>query len=168
MQVLIKSGQGHGWAVCIAALFGVLQSWRFYIASGNATVFVFGLGGVLGVVGLFFFSWLLRNFSRWFGASPAIQSVRIALGLSLLPWTILFAILIGLVGAENDPQVVAGLFPLFFLVFVYGYVVLLLSLAAVLNISVLKTFLCMVVTVLVSFFPITLVLQLLLGSAGVP
>ncbi|MEM1222532.1 MAG: hypothetical protein AAGH40_07185 [Verrucomicrobiota bacterium] len=168
MQVLIKSGQGHGWAVFFAALFGIVQSWRFYVASEEASVLIFALGGALGVIGLFFFGWLLRNFSRWFGASPLLKSVRTALGLSLLPWTVMFAILIGLIGNQNDAGAVAGLFPVFFFVFVYGYVILLLSLAAVFDISILKTFLCLVVTMLVSFFPITLVLQLLLGSPVAP
>jgi hypothetical protein len=51
-------------------------------------------------------------------------------------------------------------------VFVYGYVIILLSLSAALRMSVLKTFLCLVVTIIVSLFPLTLLAQFLVKLFG--
>jgi hypothetical protein len=66
-----------------------------------------------------------------------------------------------MVGAEMAPEVIVSYAPVFFVVFVYGYVIILLALSAALRLSALKTFLCLVVTVLVSLFPLTLFAQLL-------
>ena len=48
---------------------------------------------------------------------------------------------------------------LYFLV--YGYIVLILSLAAALRLTPLKTFLCLVITIIFSLFPLILLFQLL-------
>ncbi|MEM8868026.1 MAG: hypothetical protein AAGC73_07130 [Verrucomicrobiota bacterium] len=168
MQGLIEQDKGHGCAVLLAAIFGIVQSWRFYAADDSQGLVVLGLGALVGVGALFFFAWLLRNFSRWFGASVPIRHVRLALGLSLLPWTLMFAVLIGMLGQAPDASAIAGYFPVFFAVFLYGYILLLLSLSSVLNLSFLKTFLCLVITTLVSFFPITLILQLMVGVPATP
>jgi hypothetical protein len=56
--------------------------------------------------------------------------------------------------------------PVFFCVFFYGYVIILLSLSAALRLSVLKTFFCLAVTIIVSLFPLTLCAQLLVTLFG--
>lgn len=165
-QALIDSGRGHGAALTIAVLFGAVQSLRFYI-SGMQGGGVLVLGGAAGAVGLFLFGWLLRNFGRWFKAEASVRAVRTVLGIGLLPWTLVF---LGMAGVVASGRGVAGfewlMFSVFFAVFIYGYVILLLGLSTALKISVLKTFLCLVVTFLVSLFPLTLLGQIIFGAPG--
>ena len=78
-----------------------------------------------------------------------------------MPWLLLFLGLIFVLGRNADAEALASFYWLFFLGFLYGYVILLLSLAAALRLSVLKTFLCLIVTFLVSLFPLTLFVQLI-------
>jgi hypothetical protein len=164
LQGLIASGEGHPAAVGIAALFGSVQSWRFYIAEDSMGLGVFAAGAVVGVLGIFLYAWLIRNFGRWFGASARQSELRTALGWGILPWTALFAMLPLLMAGASDAGELAGIYPFFFAAFVYGYIVLLLSLSAALRLSVLKTFLCLVITALVSIFPLTLIAQLIFGA----
>ena len=109
---------------------------------------------------------MTRNFGRWFGAKAEQKDTRTALGFGLLPWTVLSVVISFMIGAQMDPEVIVSYAPLFFVVFVYGYVIILLGLSAALRISVLKTFLCLVVTVLVSLFPLTLLAQFLANLSG--
>ncbi|MDQ8208280.1 hypothetical protein QEH52_12220 [Coraliomargarita sp. SDUM461003] len=160
MQGLIESGAGHRLALVVAMLFGMVQADRFYLADPEAGITYYVMGALLGLVGLFLFGWLLRNFSRWFGGQAVVREVRVALGLGLLPWLCLFGALIFVLGAQQDAAELANYYWLFFLGFLYGYVILLLSLASALRLSVLKTFLCLIVTALVSIFPLTLLIQL--------
>lgn len=163
MQGLIESGRGHGMALAVAIAFGVVQAVPFLRMPDSGGIAVLAMGGVAGLVGLYFFSWLLRNFGRWFGGGGTLREVRTAFGCSLLPWLVLFAVLFGLLQAY-DREMLAGLYWIFFLGFIYGYSILLLGLSAALRLSVLKTFLCLIVTGLVSLFPLTLILQLLTGG----
>ena len=163
MQGLIDSGRGHGAALAVAVGFGVVQAAPVFLMRDSRGLLVLVLGAFAGVVGLYLFAWLLRNFGRWFGGQGTLREVRTALGYSLLPWLALFAILFGLLQAY-DRELVAQYYWIFFLGFLYGYVVLLLGLSAALRLSVVKTFLCLIVTGLVSLFPITLLLQLLTGG----
>ena len=48
-------------------------------------------------------------------------------------------------------------------IFVYSCIILVLSLSVALQISIIKTFLCLVVTVLFSVFPLTLLAKVLTG-----
>lgn len=163
MQGLIESGRGHGAALAVAIAFGLVQAVPFYLMPDSRGVPVLALGAFAGLVGLYFFAWLLRNFGRWFGGQASLREVRTALGCSLLPWLVLFAVLFGLLQAL-DRQLVAQYYWIFFLGFLYGYVVILLGLSAALRLSVVKTFLCLIVTGLVSLFPLTLLLQILTGG----
>jgi hypothetical protein len=166
MRAILDAGQRHGSAVMIAAFFGAVQSGRFSMEQAESGPLPVVCGGLAGVCGLYLFGWLTRNFGRWFGAEATQQDTRTALGLGLLPWTLLFMVLSFVVGAETDAESVASYYPLFFIVFLYGYVIILLSLSAALRMSVLKTFLCLVVTVLVSLFPLTLLAQFLANLFG--
>lgn len=163
MQGLIKNGQGHGVALVVAMGFGLVQAGRFALADSGLGLSDYAgslLAGLLAGLGaLYLFAWLLRNFARWFGGQASQREVRIAVGWGLLPWTVLFLALIVALSGQADASALAEYYWLFFLGFLYGYVVLLLSLAAALNLSAMKTFLCLVVTGLVSVFPLTLLFQ---------
>ena len=166
MRAILDAGQGHSTAVLIAAFFGAVQSGRVSLEQAESGPLPFVLGGLAGVVGLYLFGWLTRNFGRWFGAEAAQHDTRTAIGLGLLPWTLLSMVLSFMLGAELNPEVIVSYAPVFFVVFVYGYVIILLALSAALRLSALKTFLCLVVTVLVSLFPLTLLAQLLVNMFG--
>ncbi len=166
MRALLDSGNGHFSAVMIAAFFGAVQSGQTVHAEAESGPLPFVFGGFAGVIGLYLFGWLTRNFGRWFGAQATQQDARTALGFGLLPWTVLSVVLSFMVGAQIDPEVIVSYAPVFFVIFVYGYVIILLSLSAALRLSALKTFLCLVVTVVVSLFPLTLLAQLLANLFG--
>jgi hypothetical protein len=165
MQGLIESGRGHGAALAAAISFGLVQAAPLILMPESRGPLMLLLGAFAGLVGLYLFAWLLRNFGRWFGGQGTLREVRTALGCSLLPWLVLFAVLFGLLQVY-DREFVAQYYWIFFLGFLYGYVVILLGLSAALRLSVVKTFLALIVTGLVSLFPLTLILQLL--TSGPP
>lgn len=159
MQGLIQRGAGHLPALVVAILFGIVQSGRFFLASPGAGYAYLAFGALAGLLGLYLFGWLLRNFARWFGGQATLREARVGLGLGLVPWLLLFAALVLALGGGAEPS--GDHYGLFFIGFLYGYVILLLTLAAALRLSVLKTFLCLIVTSLVSLFPLTLLVQML-------
>lgn len=161
MQGLIKTGRGHRLALVVAMCFGFIQAGRIASAHPGAGAAHYMAGGLAGLAALYLFAWLLRNFGRWFGGQASQRELRVALGWGLLPWTLLFLALVFVLGSALDASALADYYWLFFLGFLYGYVILLLSLAAALRISVLKAFLCLIVTFLVSLFPLTLLIQVL-------
>jgi len=162
LQGLLARGTGEGAARGIALGFGLVLVWPRYAAQESGGLGVLLLGGAVALGGLYLFSWLLRNFSRWFGGAAHLGAVRIALGWGLLPWTVLPGLLLLYIttqaGAAGQP------FPLFFGSILYGFVILLSMLSAGLGLSPMKTFFCFLFTLLVSLFPLTLVLQVLTGS----
>ena len=164
MQGLIKTGGGHRLALLVAIFFGLVQAGRFYISNAEVGSVYYAVGALAGLAGLYLFSWLLRNFSRWFGGQATQREVRVALGLGLMPWSILFLSLVLVLGGNTDPVALANYYWLFFVGFLYGYVILLLSLSAALRLSVVKTFLCLIVTFLVSLFPVTLLIQIIAST----
>ena len=166
MRGLLDAGHGHSAAVMIAAFFGAVQTGRFLLEQAELAPFPFVVGGLAGLLGLYFFGWLTRNFGRWFGAEVSQRDLRTALGLGLLPWTLLSVVLSFILAVEVAAEVLVSYFPALFVVLIYGYVIILLSLSAALRISVLKTFLCLVVTALVTLFPITLFAQFLANLFG--
>ena len=109
-------------------------------------------------------AWLVRNFGRWFGATADLIDLRTALGLGLMPWTAVFCLLFIFIQSSQQVESVQGFFPLFFAGFIYGFVILLLCLRAVLELSVVKTFMCIVIAFAVSLFPFTFIIQVLLQS----
>ena len=145
----------------IAACFGLVQAWPSYAAREASGPGLLLLGAAAALAGLFLFSWLLRNFSRWFGATSRLAEVRTALGWGLLPWTLLFGLLLAFISAQDDDA--RQLFPLFFGALLYGFIILLLTLATALRLSLLKTFFCLLITFLVSIFPLTFIIQFVLG-----
>ena len=161
VRALRGDRRAHAVAMAAGAAFGLLQSGRAYLAGADMRVFVFGAAAGLG--GLFLFALLLRNFGRWFGATAEVAEVRTALGLGLLPWTLLFLVLLPWLGGM-DAEAGERVYPFFFAGLVYGYAVLLLAAAEGLGFGVLKTFWCLLATGLVCLFPATLVLRLAAGG----
>ena len=160
MQDLIEKGRGHRAALIVAIVFGMIQALPVYSSEANLGLSVLLIGASLGFFGLYFFAWLLRNFGRWFGAQASLREVRTGLGLALMPWLLCFLILFHL--RQNfDSSVVGQYFLLFFILLVYGYIVFILSLTTVLRLTPLKTFLCLVITIIFSLFPLILLYQLL-------
>ena len=157
LQGLIASGKGRTEALCIAGLFGLVQVWPAYAAQAGASFGVLLLGGLGAVAGLYLFSWLLRNFGLWFGGEATLAEVRTALGWGLLPWSLSFGLLLALITATDADA--RQMFPLFFAAILYGFVILLSALSTGLRLSPMKAFFCLLLTFLVSIFPITLVLQ---------
>ena len=164
LQGLIATGKGRSGALVIAAVFGLVQVLPTYLAKEGPSLGLLLLSAFAAVAGLYLFSWLLRNFARWFGGGAALVDVRTALGWGLLPWTALFGLLLLLVTTANGDA--RQLFPLFFAAILYGFVILLYTLSTALRLSFMKTFFCLLLTFLVSIFPLTLVLQLFLGVPG--
>ena len=160
MQGLIENGRGHRAALIVAIASGMIQALPVYSSNESMGVSVFLIGAVVGFFGLYFFAWLLRNFGRWFGAQASLREVRTGLGLALMPWLLCFLILF-LFRQNFDSSVVGQYFWLFLILLVYGYIVLILSLTAVLRLTPLKTFLCLVITIIFSLFPLILLFQLL-------
>jgi len=162
LQGLMDRGAGGGAACVIALGFGLVLVWPRYLAQGTGGPGVLLLGAAVALGGLYVFSWLLRNFSRWFGGAAGLGAVRTALGWGLLPWTVLPGLLLLYITTQGGDA--GQLFPLFFGSILYGFVILLAVLSAALGLSPMKTFFCLLFTLLVSLFPLTLVLQVLTGS----
>lgn len=163
-RTLILEGRGHAVALVAAAVFGLVQSAPRYLA-GESDLSVLISGALLGLLGIYLFGWLLRNFGRWFNKDQTVpqKNIRIALGLGLIPWSALFSLVLALLNPSGGPEGLGDAYLPIFAGFIYGYVILLLGLSVALELTVLKTFFCLIVTFMVSLFPLTLVAQLLAG-----
>ena len=162
VRQLLDLQQGHSSALFVAALFGMIQLGRLFPVSSEVLIVYLAFYGLAGVGFLFLFGWLVRNFGRFFGVDARQREVRTALGLGLLPWTILFgSLLLALSSGLSSESIAARYSSIVLVVLIYGFYVLLLSLKAALHLSVIKTFLCLILTVVFSFFPLTLLAQLL-------
>jgi hypothetical protein len=151
--------EGHGAALCVAAIFGFFVGIRLNLVSASPSYVYLALGALCGLGGLYILALLLRNFSRLFGGAAPCRQVRTALGLACLPWTLLLGFLLVLLFKEVDAVAVQSTAPLLFAVFIYGYAIILMSLMAALGISALRTFVCLCLALLVAFFSITLLLR---------
>ncbi|MEN8661006.1 MAG: YIP1 family protein [Lentimonas sp.] len=158
IRALLEAKQGQNLALACFLLFGAMQALPFYLSEDGVSPLILIFGAAVGLFGLYLFSWLLRNFGRWFGVQARLYEMRVALGWGLMPWTVLFAVLASMVRMQGA-EATASLAPILFVGFVYGYAVILLSIAAALRLSVLKAFLCLIVTCAVSTFPIILLAQ---------
>jgi len=162
---LLDELRGHESALALAAVFGALQVvTRLPAEDAGSPWLLLGGSALLGVAALFLFGWLLRNFGRWFGGETSLVETRTALGLGLFPWVLVFAAFALALSVSGDIETLSGFFPIFFAGFIYGFIILLLSVSAALRLGVLKSFLCLTVTFLVSLFPLTLVAQLIIGA----
>ena len=140
---------GHRVALVIAGLFGALVGGRAYLAAEAPAISWIGYGLVGGICGLYILALLLRNFSRLFGGEALCVEVRTALGLAILPWLILNGILLILLYNEVDEITIRSSIPFLFGGLIYGYIIVLLSVAAGLGVSVLRAFVCLCLALLV-------------------
>ena len=164
MRQLLDSRQGHAAALVIAALFGIIQLSRLFSVKSEKIAWYLVICGFCGIAALYLFGWLIHNFGRWFGVDAQQREVRIAFGLGILPWTIIFAVIFVMLSLGLEPELIAAkYFPIVLGAYIYGFCILLLSLTAALRLSVIKTFLCLTVTILFSLFPLTLLAQFLAG-----
>lgn len=168
MQGLIQNGKGGFGALIISALFGLVQSFALYRSAEEPAARVLFAGPLIGIGMLYLVAWLMRNFGRWFGARAKISDIRLALGWGIAPWLLAFGLLAWLSARVVNPADLEGVYLYFFVLFLYGYVILLMCLRSALGISMIKTFLCFMVTIMVSLFPLTLIAQLLLGAPPTP
>lgn len=152
----------HNLAVAITVLFALVQVYPRAVLADNLIVSLL-LAAFLGVVLLYGYGFLVRNFSRWMGGHAPLSAIRTAIGLGLAPWTVLFALALifqsSLQAVGSMSWVLGGLFS----GFVYGFVCLLLLIADVLKLSYLRTLAVMVIAFLVALFPSIALLQLLLN-----
>ena len=161
---LLDLERGHSLALAVAALFGVIQLGRLFPAASEALIGYLVFYGLVGVACLFLFGWLVRNFGRLFGVDVRQREVRTALGLGILPWTILFGILLLALSSGISSESIATRYSsMVLVVLIYGFYILVFSLKAALRLSIIKTFLCLIVTIVFSFFPLTLLAQFLSG-----
>lgn len=168
MREVIASGKGHGLAVAIAAIFGMLQMARPFVAMEAESFGPFALvGAVGGVFALYFVSMLARNFARWFGGSAELKVVRTAFGLSLLPWTMLWTILFVVLMSGEAPANAEQIYPIFIGLFIYGYVIMLLALSTALNLSALRAFGCLVLSAVVAFFILNMLAVVVMSMLGI-
>ena len=160
MQGLIEKGRGHRSALTVATASGMMQALPVYYSDESMSEFVFLIGAAIGFSGLYLLAWLLRNFGRWFGAQASLREVRTGLGLGLMPWLLCFLILF-LFRQNFGSSAVGQLSWLLFLTLLNVYIIIIISLTAALRLTPLKTFLCLVLTIIFSLFPLTLLFQLL-------
>lgn len=169
VREVIAAGKGHGLAVAIAAIFGVLQIDSVYRALEAESFGPFALAGAVGgVLVLYFMALLMRNFARWFGGGADLKAVRTALGLSLMPWTLLWGIVFVVAQQSGgDPESVQQLYPIVAGLFIYGYVIMLLASSAALNLSALRAFGCLVLSAVVAFFILNMLAMVIMGMLGI-
>lgn len=160
MRELRASGAGHGAAVTVAAVFGLLNSGRIYLASGEPSLLALLLGAPAGVALLYVMALLTRNFSRWFGGRSDCRLVRVGIGLAFLPWTVLSGCLLYLLLKGSSAALIQSIQPLLMAGLVYGFALLLLSVSVALGISALRTFASLMLAGAVAFFSITFVLSI--------
>ena len=159
---LLPTAYAHKLALAITVLFAWVQVYPRAIRTENPAISLI-LSAFCGIALLYGYGLLLRNFGRWMGGHAPLSALRIAIGLGLAPWTVLFALAcifqsrLQTVASMN--WVLGGLF----LGFVYGFVCLLLFIADVLKISYVRTLAVMVIAFLVALFPSIALLQLLLN-----
>ena len=167
----IKNEKAHAFSLLVVFLFSAIQSLPYWMSqmmesetmpADNTIPFKVLAGGVIGMGIFYLFSFFLRNFGRWFGAQASLQAIRTGLGISLIPWTVLFSLFFLALGALG-PKAVMQQFPLFFLGFIYGFTIILIAMSKVFNVSAFKTFLILLFTFFVTLWPINQVFKMLLS-----
>ena len=163
IRELAAGGRGHAAACVVAALLGGFLSLRLRFGTGGEPAWLllyFSAGLAGGMAGLFFLALLVRNFGRWFGGQAELRTVRTALGLGLLPWTLLSGLLLAALYSGVDAAAATALLPVFFAVFLYGYVLLLLTTMAALGLGAIRATLTLAISSVVAFFIIATAVRL--------
>ena len=140
---------------------------------------VFLMGFILMSV-FFLLSLSLKTFSGRFGAKVGIKEIQIGLGMGLIPWTILTAVLLFFFAylygqfsqldlptddaKRNYLNQYSVVFPIFMALFLYGFTILLITLHKVLKINVLKTYLSFFISLAAVFFPLLFILKIFIAN----
>ena len=163
IEELPLNTKDRNFALRVAYLFFMVQSFPFVLNYNlfgiNSVPLEVLLGGLIGMGVFYLLSLAIMVFSRWFGADAQLLQIQSALGLGLLPWTLLFIVIYILLTLA--PAVAPFLF---LLGLIYGFTILLIALNKVLKISVLKTYLTFFISVAAVFFPLLMVFKLILGN----
>ena len=172
IEEIVHQAKTHTFALRVAFLFSALQSIPIIMSTGLAGTesgdgFIplkVIIGGILGLGVFYIFALALKTFGLWFGAKVEPKEVRTALGVGLIPWTVLFTIFLVSM-ALVDPRLIVGqFFPFFFVGFVYGFTILLIALSKTLKIGFLKTFLLFIFAYATTFFPLLTLVRLYFGA----
>jgi hypothetical protein len=122
------------------------------------------IGGILGLGIFYIFALALKTFGRWFGAQVESKAVRTALGVGIIPWTVLFLIFFVSITLVDPRLILSQFFPFFFVGFIYGFTILLIALSKTLKIGFLKTFLLFILAYATTFFPLLTLVRLYFGA----
>ncbi|MDA0848332.1 MAG: hypothetical protein O2827_01080 [Verrucomicrobia bacterium] len=178
IQEIVHQSKTHTFALRVAFLFGALQSIPIIMSTGlvdpeTGAEGISGggfiplkviIGGILGLGVFYIFALALKTFGRWFGAKVESKEVRTALGIGIIPWTVLFLIFFASITLVDPRLILSQFFPFFFIGFIYGFTILLIALSKTLNIGFLKTFLLFIFAYATTFFPLLTLVRLYFGA----
>jgi len=178
IQEIVHQAKTHTFALRVAFLFGALQSIPIIMSTGlvdpeTGAEGISGggfiplkviIGGILGLGVFYIFALALKTFGRWFGAKVESKEVRTALGIGIIPWTVLFLIFFVSITLVDPRLVLSQFFPFFFIGFIYGFTILLIALSKTLNIGFLKTFFLFILAYATTFFPLLTLVRLYFGA----
>ena len=178
IQEIVHQSKTHTFALRVAFLFGALQSIPIIMSTGlvdpeTGAEGISGggfiplkviIGGILGLGVFYIFALALKTFGRWFGAKVESKEVRTALGIGIIPWTVLFLIFFASITLVHPRLILSQFFPFFFIGFIYGFTILLIALSKTLNIGFLKTFLLFIFAYATTFFPLLTLVRLYFGA----
>ena len=178
IEEIVHQAKTHTFALRVAFLFGALQSIPIIMSTGMAgsdsgaegmsggglIPLKVIIGGILGLGVFYIFALALKTFGRWFGAKVEAKEVRTAIGIGLIPWTVLFLIFFVSMALVDPRLIISQFFPFFFVGFIYGFTILLIALSKTLKIGFLKTFLLFIFAYLSTFFPLLTLVRLYFGA----
>jgi hypothetical protein len=178
IEEIVHQAKTHTFALRVAFLFSALQSIPIIMSTGlidpeSGAEGISGggfiplkviIGGILGLGIFYIFALALKTFGRWFGAKVESKVVRTALGVGIIPWTLLFLIFFVSITLVDPRLILSQFFPFFFVGFIYGFTILLIALSKTLKIGFLKTFLLFILAYATTFFPLLTLVRLYFGA----
>jgi hypothetical protein len=178
IEEIVHQAKTHTFALRVAFLFSALQSIPIIMSTGlidpeSGAEGISGggfiplkviIGGILGLGIFYIFALALKTFGRWFGAKVESKAVRTALGVGIIPWTVLFLIFFVSITLVDPRLILSQFFPFFFVGFIYGFTILLIALSKTLKIGFLKTFLLFILAYATTFFPLLTLVRLYFGA----
>jgi hypothetical protein len=178
IEEIVHQAKTHTFALRVAFLFSALQSIPIIMSTGlidpeSGAEGISGggfiplkviIGGILGLGIFYIFALALKTFGRWFGAKVESKAVRTALGVGIIPWTVLFLIFFVSITLVDPRLILSQFFPFFFVGFIYGFTILLIALSKTLKIEFLKTFLLFILAYATTFFPLLTLVRLYFGA----
>ena len=128
IEEIVHQAKTHTFALRVAFLFSALQSIPIIMSTGlidtkSGAEGISGggfiplkviIGGILGLGIFYIFALALKTFGRWFGAKVESKAVRTALGVGIIPWTVLFLIFFVSITLVDPRLILSQFFPFFF------------------------------------------------------